>query len=129
LAGNDERAFRFPRAVRMRRRRDFARTIRDGRTVAREAFVVYCLAVPGKRRLLGVVCGRRVGSAVVRNRVKRHLREIFRTHPEHFRDGLWFVAVAKPPIAGGDFKALEESVLAALAELTRGQNEQVKKSD
>jgi len=129
LAGNDERGFRFPRAVRMRRRRDFARTIRDGRTVAREAFVIHCLPVPGEGRLLGVVCGRRVGKAVVRNRVKRRLREIFRTHPEHFRDGFWFVAVARPPIAGENFKTLEEDVVAALAELTRGKHEQVKESD
>lgn len=129
MAGNDERGFRFPRAARMRRRRDFARTIRDGRTVAGEAFVIHCLAVPGERRLLGVVCGRRVGNAVVRNRVKRRLRELFRTHPEHFRNGLWFVAVAKPPIAEEDFKTLEENVLAALAELTGGKNDAPTESD
>ena len=113
----------------MRRRRDFARTIRDGRTVAREAFVVHCLAVPGERRLLGVVCSRRVGNAVVRNRVKRRFREIFRTHPERFRDGLWFVAVARPPIAGEDFKTLEESVLAALAEWPPGKDDVPAESD
>jgi ribonuclease P protein component len=80
----------------MRRRRDFARTLREGRgtlregrAAAREAFVIHCLAVPGEERLLGVVCGRRVGGAVTRNRVKRRFREIFRTHPEYFRNGFW----------------------------------------
>jgi len=102
----------------MRRRRDFARTVRDGRAVAREAFVIHCLRVPDERRLLGVVCGRRVGKAVMRNRVKRRLREVFRAHPEYFRDGSWFVAVAKPPIAARDFATIEKEVLAALAELT-----------
>lgn len=129
MAGNDERDFRFPRAVRMRRRRDFARTIRDGRTVAGDAFVIHCLPVSGEGRLLGVVCGRRVGKAVVRNRAKRRLREIFRTHPELFRDGFWFVAVAKPPIAGRNFKTLEKDVVAALAELTRGKYGKAKESD
>ncbi len=129
MAGNDERAFRFPRAARMRRRRDFARTVREGRTVARGAFVIHCLPVPGEGRLLGVVCGRRVGNAVVRNRAKRRLREIFRTHPERFRDGFWFVAVARPPIAQEDFKTLEESVLAALAELTAGKDDTPAQSD
>lgn len=113
----------------MRRRRDFARTIRDGRTAVREAFVVHCLAVPGEGRLLGVVCGRRVGNAAVRNRAKRRLREIFRAHPERFRDGFWFVAAARPPIAGEDFKTLEESVLAALAELTAGKDDAPAQSD
>jgi ribonuclease P protein component len=113
----------------MRRRRDFARTIRDGRAVAGDAFVVHGLPVPGEGRLLGVVCGRRVGKAVVRNRAKRRLREIFRTHPELFRNGFWFVAVAKPPIAGRDFKTLEQAVVAALTELTRDKHERVKESD
>jgi ribonuclease P protein component len=110
--------FGLPRAARMRRRRDFARTIREGRAVARDAFVLHCLAVPDEGRLLGVVCGRRVGKAALRNRVKRRLREIFRTHPEHFRDGLRFVVVAKPAIAAKDFRELEREVCAALAELT-----------
>ena len=105
----------------MRRRRDFARTIREGRAAAREAFVLHCLAVPGEGRLVGVVCGRRVGKAVVRNRAKRRLREIFRTHPEYFRDGLWFVAVAKPAITTRDFRTLEREVCAALAELAAGE--------
>jgi ribonuclease P protein component len=113
----------------MCRRRDFARTIRDGRTAARRAFVIHCLAVPGEGRLLGVVCGRRVGKAVVRNRAKRRLREIFRTHPDLFRDGFWFVAVAKPPMAGQDFKTLEQDVVAALTELTRGKYGEVKERD
>ena len=104
----------------MRRRRDFARTIREGRVAAREAFVIHRLSVPGEERRLGVVCGRRVGKAVTRNKAKRRLREIFRTHPEYFRDGFWFVAVAKPAIAGKGYASLEGEVGAALEELTRG---------
>jgi ribonuclease P protein component len=129
LARNAERDFGLPRDARMRRRRDFARTVREGRTVARPAFVIHCLAVPGERRLLGVVCGRRVGEAVARNRAKRRLREVFRTHPEYFRDGFWFVAVAKPAIAGEDFGRLQEAVVAALAELTGDTSESSAKSD
>lgn len=123
LAGGRERRFKLPRTARMRRRRDFARTVREGRAAAREAFVIHCLSVPGEGRLLGVVCGRRVGGAVIRNRVKRRLREIFRTHPEYFRDGFWFVAVAKPAIVDKDFQTLREEVTAALAGLTGGTYE------
>ncbi|NIT35591.1 MAG: ribonuclease P protein component [candidate division Zixibacteria bacterium] len=129
MAGGRERRFKLPRAARMRRRRDFARTVREGRAAAREAFVIHCLSVPGEGRLLGVVCGRRVGGAVMRNRVKRRLREIFRTHPEYFRDGFWFVAVAKPAIVDKDFHALQGEVTATLAGLTRGTHEKNSASD
>jgi len=123
VAGDQRRRFRFPRAARLRQRRDFARVFRAGRAVARPEFVLHALAVPDAGRRLGVVCGRRVGSAVVRNRLRRRLREIFRTHPEAFGDGYWFVVVARPPLATWDFGALEREVLAAAAELAGGADE------
>lgn len=46
-----------------------------------------------------VVVSRRVGSAVIRNRVKRRLRDIFRHQLPFLRKGLWLVITAKPPAA------------------------------
>lgn len=113
--------YRLPRAARMRRREEFTRTMRRGRSRSRPAFTLYALAVPGEGRRLGLVCGRRVGGAVVRNRVKRRLREIFRQAPALFRDGLWLVAVARPPVAALSYDRLRDETLGALAELV-GEN-------
>jgi ribonuclease P protein component len=113
---------RFPRPARMRRRRDFSRTMREGRRVEGEAFTLYGLAAPAASRMLGVVCGKRVGGAVARNRARRRIREIFRTHPETFRDGRLFVVVAKAPAANAAYDALEHELLAALARITDGKN-------
>ncbi|UCH78189.1 MAG: ribonuclease P protein component [Candidatus Coatesbacteria bacterium] len=126
MAGDQSRRFRFPRAARLRRRRDFARVFRAGRAASRPEFVLHALAVPGEGRRLGVVCGRRVGTAVVRNRLRRRLREIFRTRPEVFRDGCWFVVVARPPLAAWDYRTLEREVLAAAAEIAGGADEEAR---
>jgi len=92
--------------------------MREGRVLRRAAFTLYALAVPGAGRRLGVVCGRRVGTAVARNRVRRRLREIVRQTPDLFRDGWWLVVVAQPAGAGADFGALARELRAALARLT-----------
>jgi ribonuclease P protein component len=56
----------------------------------------------------GIITSRRIGTAVVRNRVRRRLREIVRHARPQMRDGLWLVIVAKPLAARSDYEALRE---------------------
>jgi len=58
-----------------------------------------------------VVVSRRVGSAVVRNRVKRRLRDIFRHQLPSLKRGLWLVITAKPPAATAKTQALRSEWL------------------
>lgn len=73
---------------------------------------------------LGIVASRRVGGAVVRNRAKRRLREVFRrrvlSDPRGSSDdarGLDVVAIAKSGIASAPFDAVTADFLAALLKL------------
>ncbi len=101
----------------MWRARDFARVRRAGRRLARPPFVIYALRAPGETKSLGIICGRRVGNAVARNRARRRLREVFRHNPDLFRDGYWFVVVARAAAAIMPFAELRADVRAALKEL------------
>ena len=62
---------------------------------------------------LGVTVSRRVGNAVVRNRVKRRVREWFRREGRIVGDGLDIVVIARAPAArlGADETASELSEL------------------
>ena len=53
-----------------------------------------------------VVVSRRVGSAVIRNRVKRRLRDIYRHQLPFLKKGLWLVITAKTPAATASTGAL-----------------------
>jgi ribonuclease P protein component len=55
---------------------------------------------------------KRVGKAVVRNKVRRRLREIVRRQP--VREGFDVVIVARPPAADSTFPALEAETLLLL---------------
>jgi ribonuclease P protein component len=95
-------------AVRQKRRRlsrsaEFDRVYRRGRSAASRELVLYAfprtddsaIAAEDGTARLGVSVGRRVGGAVVRNRVKRQLREAFWSLAEVAPDGHDYVIVAR----------------------------------
>jgi ribonuclease P protein component len=65
---------------------------------------------PGPPRV-GPITGRRLGSAVVRNRVRRRLREIVRKHQHNLREGLWIVVIARTDATKASYRALEDEWL------------------
>lgn len=59
----------------------------------------------------GFVTSGRLGGAVVRNRVRRRLREIVRRHQHELRQGVWFVIIARREAATATYGVLEDEWL------------------
>jgi ribonuclease P protein component len=69
----------FGAEYRLRRRADFLRVRRAGLRSQSQHFVIYLAVLPDQTTArLGLAVSRQVGNAVVRNRIKRRLRESFR---------------------------------------------------
>jgi ribonuclease P protein component len=69
---------------------------------------------------LGIIASRRLGGAVVRNRAKRRLRELFRRRPDDLvasSTSLDIVAIPKREADGAAFDALCADFQAALRKL------------
>ena len=64
---------------------------------------------------VGVTVGKKLGHAVVRNRVRRRLREGYRLNEERFLPGWDIVVVARTRCIGADFSKLTHAYL-SLAE-------------
>jgi len=61
--------------------------VRKGERVGTAHYTVYRDALGGDRRQVGVSAGKRAGGSVVRNRVKRLLREFYRLNKGAFPPG------------------------------------------
>ncbi len=90
---------RFPKAARLTRAGEFSRVKEQGRSFPGRLLVLGVLpdAEPsaGAGSRIGLVTSRRVGGAVVRNTVRRHLREAVRHARPRLRGGYWIVVVAR----------------------------------
>ena len=60
---------------------------------------------------VGITVSKKLGHAVVRNRVRRRLREIYRLNEEKFQSGWDIVVVARSRAVNADFKKLTSAYL------------------
>ena len=117
---------RFRRCERLRLRADFARVFAAKCASSDRQLVVYVAANEFGWSRLGCSVGRRVGNAVRRNRVRRWIREAFRTQKGRFPAGLDIVVVAKPQAsdnAAAVFDALPGLITRAASKLERRTNQ------
>jgi ribonuclease P protein component len=105
------------------RDRQFQLVYDNGRSWAGSEVVVRALPNGLDITRYGFAVGRRVGKAVVRNRIKRRLREILRQVA--LRGGWDIVLIARNPAAQADYKSLKKSVegLLVKAGLSLGEHE------
>lgn len=95
--------------------RDFTATVRRGRKLAQPLLVAHVRAGTDSETRVGLVVSKAVGSAVVRNRVKRRLRHVMRERITQVPEGTAIVVRALPAAAEASSRQLAEQLDAALA--------------
>lgn len=99
------------RDLRLRRREDFQRLRLLGRTV-RDPLLVISLAPNevGQNRY-GFIVSKQLGNAVMRNHVRRRLREIVRRLHPRLKPGFDVVFIARNAITKQPFKMVQRTVI------------------
>jgi ribonuclease P protein component len=87
---------RLPSRLRLKASRDFAEMRASGKSEAGRTLVLAVKRVENLAEFrFGIVTSKRLGSAVVRNRLRRRLREIVRAHRAEIRGGFHFVMIPR----------------------------------
>jgi ribonuclease P protein component len=103
-------SFSFSKKERLLNPGDFVKTNRSGRREQAPHFtVVYAENGQGISRL-GITVSRKTGNAVVRNKVKRLVREFFRLHKGDLPQGHDILVAAKRGAGRLDYREVEEEL-------------------
>jgi ribonuclease P protein component len=102
----------FPKTKRLILPAEFARVKGQGTSERGRFLVLGALKLKEEKSFrAGFVTPKHIGTAVVRNRVRRRLRDIVRTTQPRLNPGLWLVVVARPYAANASYDQLKDEWL------------------
>jgi ribonuclease P protein component len=104
---------RFTRQASLNRAQQFARVRASGVSTAGRFLVLSALALedPTAPSKFGVICTKKVGHAVMRNTLKRRVRELVRAHADAYASGYYMVIILRWRAAEASYQELEKDWL------------------
>ena len=94
------------RAVTLKENYEFRRLYQRGKSDAGGTMVLYCRKNRLNRNRLGLTASTKLGHAVVRNRCRRRLREVYRLNLPQMRKGYDIILVARSRTATASWKEI-----------------------
>ena len=101
----------------LKKNSDFRRLYAKGKSVVTPYMVLYCRRNSLGVNRLGYTVSTKLGHAVVRNRVRRRLREIYRLNSPSMKQGWDIVVVARSRAVTAEYAELERAYLSLAAKL------------
>jgi ribonuclease P protein component len=98
------------RKFRLTRSEDFKRVRRSGKSYAHPLVVLIVQGSDQPHVRVGIAAGRTVGTAVIRNRAKRLLREVMRTLIPNISSGLDLILIARSGLASATLEDTRQAV-------------------
>ncbi len=102
---------RFPKSARLTRTSEFLKVKDKGQSCHGRLIVLSFLKTGDTQTRVGLITSRRVGNAVIRNRVRRRLREIIRLSRSRLKPGHWLVLIARKSAADATYASIEQEWL------------------
>ena len=103
--------------VSLKQNHEFRRLYAKGKSAVSPYFAVYCRKTGRPYSRLGITTGVKLGKAVKRNRVRRRIRELYRTNESRLAPGWDVVVVARTRAVFARYGELERSFLQLMERL------------
>ena len=99
------------KAVTLKENYEFRRMYQRGKSAVSGSMVVYCRKNRLGHNRLGLTASTKLGHAVVRNRCRRRLREVYRLNSPALRQGYDLILVARGRTVSAPWKELNDTFM------------------
>ncbi len=97
---------------RIKKNKEFQLAFREGKSFANRQLVIYYLEKPDQTHFrIGLSVGKKIGNAVVRNRIKRYLRQSFRELEANIKRPDDIVIIARNPTNKMGYEEVKKSLI------------------
>ena len=94
----------------LKKNKEFQNVYKNGRSFANRYFVMYIYKNNLSENRLGISVSKKVGNSVVRHRITRLVREVFRLQGQLFNSGLDIVVTARTGAVGIKYADAEKAI-------------------
>ncbi|MFW6305881.1 MAG: ribonuclease P protein component [Bacillota bacterium] len=94
---------------RLKKKRDFNRVYNRGKSLATGNLVLYYFPNNLSENRVGFSISKKIGKAVVRNKIRRRLKEILRIK-KNIKKSYDFIIIARKPVTGLDYTGMERDI-------------------
>lgn len=100
---------------RLSKNEDFQTVYKKGRSMANRQFVVYVLKGKNKEySRVGLSVSKKMGNAVVRNKIKRYIREVLKDIEDKLQLGNDYIIISRRPVVDMDYHQAKSSLVHVL---------------
>ncbi|MCU9593871.1 ribonuclease P protein component [Caldibacillus thermolactis] len=97
---------------RIKANKEFQQIYKNGKSFANRQFIIYKYKNQDIDHFrIGLSVSKKIGNAVIRNRVKRYIRQVFTELKEDINDQYDYIIIARKPVAEMDFFQVKKSLI------------------
>lgn len=96
---------------RLRNNEDFKKVYRKGKNYWNRNLVMYVMKNKLNRSRVGFTVTKKIGNSVVRNRVKRRMKEIFRENVSNIKEEYDIIIIPKRNVVDIDYDQLKSAMI------------------
>ena len=112
---------KLPRNRIVKKNKEIQAIYRGGKSYVTRYFICYLFRTNDMPIRVAVAAGKKLGNAVIRNSVKRRLREIFRQNQSQLTGSGQVLIVGRKPMLDADYRDIEKAFLSVCRKIKREQ--------